>query len=85
MLRQLVAHVAHELAQRRAVVREPPPERSLVDVEQPGEAGRGCRRGKDQRVGRAAQDRGASVLDCPVSGSPGEARQGQLVLLLGEM
>lgn len=36
-----------------------------------------------QRVGRAAQDRGASVLDCPVSGSPGEARQGQLVLLVG--
>lgn len=35
------------------------------------------------RVGSAAQDRGATVLDCPVSGSPGEARQGKLVLLVG--
>lgn len=36
-----------------------------------------------QRVGQGAQARGAAVLDCPVSGSPQEARQGQLVLLVG--
>lgn len=35
------------------------------------------------RVAAAAEARGAKVLDCPVSGSPEEARKGQLVLLAG--
>ncbi len=36
-----------------------------------------------KRVARALQSRGASVLDCPVSGSPAEALEGKLVLLAG--
>lgn len=34
-------------------------------------------------VAQAAVARGATVLDCPVSGSPGEALEGKLVLLVG--
>lgn len=34
-------------------------------------------------VARAVESRGASILDCPVSGSPGEALEGKLVLLVG--
>jgi 3-hydroxyisobutyrate dehydrogenase len=34
-------------------------------------------------VGAAASDRGLDVVDCPVSGSPAEARQGKLVLIAG--
>lgn len=36
-----------------------------------------------KRVAASAAERGAAVLDVPVSGSPPEARQGQLVLLAG--
>jgi 3-hydroxyisobutyrate dehydrogenase-like beta-hydroxyacid dehydrogenase len=36
-----------------------------------------------KRVARALQSRGASVLDCPVSGSPAEALEGKLVMLTG--
>ncbi len=36
-----------------------------------------------KRVAAAVQARGAAALDCPVSGSPQEARNGQLVLLVG--
>ncbi|CAN5224980.1 NAD(P)-dependent oxidoreductase [soil metagenome] len=36
-----------------------------------------------REVARAARARGAAVLDCPVSGSPGEALEGKLVLLVG--
>jgi len=34
-------------------------------------------------VGRAAAARGLGVLDCPVSGSPAEARVGKLILIVG--
>ncbi len=34
-------------------------------------------------VGAAAEAQGLAVLDCPVSGSPKEARSGQLVLIAG--
>jgi 3-hydroxyisobutyrate dehydrogenase len=34
-------------------------------------------------VGAAATGRGLHVVDCPVSGSPAEARQGKLVLIAG--
>lgn len=36
-----------------------------------------------REVGAAAAARGLAVLDCPVSGSPKEARSGQLVLIAG--
>ncbi len=36
-----------------------------------------------REVGAAATARGLDVLDCPVSGSPKEARSGQLVLIAG--
>lgn len=36
-----------------------------------------------KEVAAAAQERGLEVLDCPVSGSPKEARAGQLVLIVG--
>lgn len=36
-----------------------------------------------RQVGQAAQTRGLAVLDCPVSGSPAEARAGKLILIVG--
>jgi len=39
--------------------------------------------GTMKEVALAVQARGASMLDCPVSGSPGEALEGKLVLLVG--
>ncbi|MFO1198360.1 MAG: NAD(P)-dependent oxidoreductase [Burkholderiaceae bacterium] len=36
-----------------------------------------------QRVAQGVAARGAAVLDCPVSGSPAEAGQGKLVLIVG--
>ena len=36
-----------------------------------------------REVGAAATARGLEVVDCPVSGSPAEARQGKLVLIAG--
>lgn len=36
-----------------------------------------------REVGAAAAARGLDVVDCPVSGSPAEARQGRLVLIAG--
>jgi 3-hydroxyisobutyrate dehydrogenase len=36
-----------------------------------------------KRVAHAVQARGATMLDCPVSGSPAEALEGKLVLLAG--
>jgi 3-hydroxyisobutyrate dehydrogenase len=39
--------------------------------------------GTMREVGAAAVTRGLSVLDCPVSGSPKEARSGELVLIAG--
>jgi 3-hydroxyisobutyrate dehydrogenase len=35
------------------------------------------------KVGQAAAARGLAVLDCPVSGSPAEARLGKLILIVG--
>jgi 3-hydroxyisobutyrate dehydrogenase-like beta-hydroxyacid dehydrogenase len=34
-------------------------------------------------IGAAAAARGLAVVDCPVSGGPGEARSGQMVLIVG--
>ena len=39
--------------------------------------------GTMREIGAAAAARGLSVLDCPVSGGPGEARNGALVLMVG--
>ena len=39
--------------------------------------------GTMKQVAQAVQARGASMLDCPVSGSPAEALEGKLVLLVG--
>lgn len=39
--------------------------------------------GTMREVGAAAAGRGLDVVDCPVSGSPAEARQGKLVLIAG--
>lgn len=39
--------------------------------------------GTMKAVAKALQARGASMLDCPVSGSPAEALEGKLVLLVG--
>jgi 3-hydroxyisobutyrate dehydrogenase len=39
--------------------------------------------GTMREVGTAAAARGLDVVDCPVSGSPAEARQGKLVLIAG--
>lgn len=36
-----------------------------------------------QQVAAAAADRGIAVVDCPVSGSPTEARAGKMVLIVG--
>ncbi|KJC45024.1 hypothetical protein UP09_15560 [Bradyrhizobium sp. LTSP885] len=36
-----------------------------------------------RQVGAAASARGLAVVDCPVSGSPNEARAGKLVLIVG--
>ena len=36
-----------------------------------------------REVGQAAAARGLAVLDCPVSGSPAEARVGRLILIVG--
>lgn len=36
-----------------------------------------------REVGQAALGRGLAVLDCPVSGSPAEARGGKLILIVG--
>jgi 3-hydroxyisobutyrate dehydrogenase-like beta-hydroxyacid dehydrogenase len=36
-----------------------------------------------REVGQAAAARGLAVLDCPVSGSPAEARVGKLILIVG--
>jgi 3-hydroxyisobutyrate dehydrogenase len=39
--------------------------------------------GTMREIGAAAAARGLAVLDCPVSGGPGEARRGEMVLIVG--
>jgi len=36
-----------------------------------------------REIGAAASARGLAVVDCPVSGGPGEARGGQMILIVG--
>lgn len=39
--------------------------------------------GTMREIGAAAAERGLAVLDCPVSGGPGESLRGELVLIVG--
>lgn len=39
--------------------------------------------GTMREIGAAAEARGLAVVDCPVSGGPGEARNGTMVLIVG--
>jgi 3-hydroxyisobutyrate dehydrogenase len=39
--------------------------------------------GTMREIGAAAAARGLAVIDCPVSGGPGEARRGEMVLIVG--
>ncbi len=39
--------------------------------------------GTMREIGAAAAARGLAVVDCPVSGGPGEARRGEMVLIVG--